>query len=215
LGKRREPRKQVILPVRIFGTGADGRVFSESVTTIDVSQNGVRLDGVKSHIKPDEIIGLTHGEKKVHFRVKWIGQPGTPLAGQIGLQNLTPEKPLWDISLPPGIIDNFLFAGKDRRRFPRVKCSISAEIQPPGSPVIWGKISDLSLGGCFIEMFIPLKLNTAFELALWLGTTKVHLQGEVASVSPGFGNGVRFLNISPELQALLQQHLDSLAPSLA
>jgi hypothetical protein len=74
MGKRREPRKPVELPVRIFGTDASGKIFSENVTTLDVSQRGARLGGVRAQIKVDEIIGVTHGKNKVHFRVKWAGK---------------------------------------------------------------------------------------------------------------------------------------------
>ena len=207
MGKRREARKPLALPVRIFGTDRGGRMFSENVTTAELSQNGAKLTGVRAALKVDEIIGLTYGKIKVHFKVKWVGQPGSPGEGEIGLLNLTPEKPLWDFPLPSGAMDNFRFADKDRRQSARVKCSISAELHPVGQPVIWGKVSDLSLGGCFVEMPIPLPVNTKFEVALWLGETKLRLKGEVASSSPGFGIGVRFTNISPESQESLRRHM--------
>ena len=207
MGKRREARKPLALPVRIFGTDRGGRMFSENVTTAELSQNGAKLTGVRAALKVDEIIGLTYGKIKVHFKVKWVGEPGSPREGEIGLLNLTPEKPLWDFPLPSGAMDDFRFAGKDRRQSARVKCSISAELHPVGQPVIWGKVSDLSLGGCFVEMPIPLPVNTKFEVALWLGETKLRLKGEVASSSPGFGIGVRFTNISPESQESLRRHM--------
>jgi len=207
MGKRREARKPLALPVRIFGTDRGGRMFSENVTTAELSQNGAKLTGVRAALKVDEIIGLTYGKSKVHFKVKWAGEPGSPKEGEIGLLNLTPEKPLWDFALPSGAMDNFRFADKDRRQSARVKCSISAELHPVGQPVIWGKVSDLSLGGCFVEMPIPLPVNTKFEVALWLGETKLRLKGEVASSSPGFGIGVRFTNISPESQESLRRHM--------
>ena len=78
MGKRREPRKLVEAGVRIFGTDRDGEIFSENVTTLDVSQNGARLAGVKSQLKVDEIVGITYGRNKVHFRVKWVGGPVLP-----------------------------------------------------------------------------------------------------------------------------------------
>ena len=162
-------------------------------------------------LKVDEIIGLTYGKSKVHFKVKWAGEPGSPREGEIGLLNLTPEKPLWDFPLPSGAMDDFRFADKDRRQSARVKCSISAELHPVGQPVIWGKVSDLSLGGCFVEMPIPLPVNTKFEVALWLGETKLRLKGEVASASPGFGIGVRFTNVSPENQESLRRHMQIIA----
>jgi hypothetical protein len=210
MGQRREPRKLIGVPVRIFGTDLAGKIFSENVTTVDVSQKGAKLRGVLARVRVEEIIGATYGKNKVHFRVKWTGEPGSPREGQIGLHNLTPEKPFWDFPLPSAAPDNFSFAGKDRRRSVRVKCSISAELRPVGQPVIWGKVSDLSLGGCFVEMPIPLPVHAKFEIALWLGETKLRLQGEAASASPGFGIGVRFTNLSPENQELLRRHVQTI-----
>ena len=115
MGKRREPRKVVEVPVRIFGTDAHGKIFSENVTALDVSQSGARLGGVRSQIKVDEIVGLTYGKSKVHFRMKWAGSTGSPSEGQVGLLNLSPEKPLWDFPLPHGIVaDNFRSAVERR-----------------------------------------------------------------------------------------------------
>jgi hypothetical protein len=211
MGNRREPRKALEVSVRIFGTDSGGRIFSEKVTTVDVSHNGAKVKGVKTDLKLDEIIGLTCGKNKVHFRVKWAGEAGSPSEGQIGLLNLTPEKPLWDFALPSGAMDTFSFATKNRRRCIRVKCSISVEIHPAeGQLVTWGKASDLSEGGCFVEMPIPLKVDAAVEIALWLGETKLRLQGEVVSSAPGFGIGVRFVNTSLQDRDILQQHLVSI-----
>src|SRR3989442_6881850 len=104
MGKRREARPPRALTVRIFGTDRGGRIFSENVTTADVSQNGAKLTGVRAALKVNEIIGLTYGKSKVHFRVKWAGEPGSPREGEIGLLNLTPEKPLWNFPLPSGVM---------------------------------------------------------------------------------------------------------------
>jgi hypothetical protein len=211
MGQRREPRKPIEMPVRIFGTDAGGKIFSESVTTVDVSQSGAKVRGVQARVKVEEVIGASQGKNKVHFRVKWTGEPGSPKEGEIGLLNLAPQKPFWDVPLPSTTTDNFSFAGNDRRRSVRVRCSISAELHPVGQPVIWGKVSDLSLGGCFVEMPTPLPLHAKFEIALWLGDSKLRLQSEVASASPGVGMGVRFTSPSAESQELLRRHLQVIA----
>ena len=91
-----------------------------------------------------------------------------------------------------------------------MKCSISVELHCDGQPVIWGKASDLSVGGCFVEMPIPLPVETGFAMALWLGETKVRLHGQVASTSPGFGIGVRFTGVSPETQEFLRRHMEGI-----
>jgi len=127
-----------------------------------------------------------------------------------GTFNLAPEKPLWDLALPSGAMDNFRFTN-DRRKSVRVKCSISVELHPAAGPqVVWGKASDLSVGGCFVEMPIPLKVDTAFEIALWLGETKLLLSGKVTNSAPGFGIGVRFVNASPQAHAILQRQVAAL-----
>ena len=93
--------------MRIFGTDRAGKIFSENVSTLDISQNGARLHGVKAQLKLDEIVGVTCGRNKVHFRVKWAGGAGTQADGQVGLLNLSPDKPFWDVPLPHSVIDNF------------------------------------------------------------------------------------------------------------
>ena len=213
MGKRREPRKAMQVPVRIFGTDANGKIFSEKVTTASISNNGVRLDGVRAQLNVDEIVGLTYGNHKVHFRVKWVGVPGTPRQGAVGLMNLTPERPMWDFPLPHPMMDNFREDSRgDRRSSPRVKCSVSVELRAEGQPNIWGKASDLGTGGCFVEMPIPLKQGSKFEIILWIAGTKLKLQAAVVSSAPGYGIGIRFLDVSPQDQERLRNFIKSLSP---
>ena len=84
MGKRREPRKEIKVPVRIFGTDRSGQIFSEKVFTVNVSRQGVELSGVQAQPNPDEIVGITYGVTKSHFRVKWVGQPGSSLGRTFG-----------------------------------------------------------------------------------------------------------------------------------
>ena len=73
MARRREPRKEVQVPVRIFGTDSSGHVFSEKAVTVNVSRQGAELSGVQPQLNLDEIVGLTYGKNRVHFRVKWVG----------------------------------------------------------------------------------------------------------------------------------------------
>jgi PilZ domain len=213
LGNRREARKTVSVQVRIFGTDRDGKVFAENVQTIDVSQGGAKLGGVRTSLQVDEVIGLGYGKNKAHFRVKWTGDPGTASQGTVGLLNLTPQKPLWDFPLPVSDVDTFFQQqASDRRRWPRVKCSISVEIRQPGQAMIWAKASDLGQGGCFVEMPIPLAIGSRFDIALWLRDSKLQLVGRVVSVAPGFGNGVCFEDVSLESQDYLRRFIASIVP---
>jgi len=208
-----EPRKAIEVPVRVFGTDCNGKPFYENLTTVDVSLRGAKLGGLKAKLQLDEIIGLTYGKNKAHFRVKWIGTPGTATEGVLGLLNLTPGKPLWDFPISQLDAETAdIQPSGERRLWPRVKCSVSVEIRAAGEAIIWGKASDLSQGGCFIEMAIPLRNGISFDIALWLGEAKLHLQGQVVSVQPGFGNGVRFLGLTSEHQTHLRRFIETIAP---
>jgi len=211
MGKRREPRKEISVPVRIFGTDSGGQIFSEKVNTCNVSRHGAELSGVKAQLKAEEIIGLTYGPNKGHFRVQWVGPPGTPKAGHVGLANLNPEKALWDFPLPLATLDATVRDAHDRRRHPRLKSLNSVEIYPNGQNTpIRARTADLSLGGCFVEMSTPLAVGTPVRLGLWVGDTKLWINGKAVSLAPGFGNGVAFLDMGEMEQAELKKFLSSM-----
>ena len=214
MGTRREPRVPARLPVRIFGTDANGRRFSEDVHTADISRYGARLKGVLAQLRVGEIVGLTHGASKGRFVVQWAGQPGTPQAGQVGLFNNAPEKWTWETPLPPAYIDNYsgtARATQERRKYPRFKSVNSVQVQSQGqSAPIWGKTVDLSEGGCFIEMPIPLDKGSRVKLTLWVKESKLFATGNIISSRPGFGNGVQFTEMSALDSQKLTEFLHSL-----
>lgn len=212
MGRRREPRKEVQVPVRIFGTDSSGHVFSAKAVTANVSQQGVELSGVEPLLKVDEIIGLAYSTNKVHFRVKWLGQPGTAKAGHVGLLNTSPDKPLWDFSLPSPIPDNHQPNVSQQRKHPRIKCGNSVELHTKDGASFWAKIADLSLGGCYVEMAIPLQPGSKLSVGIWIGETKVWADCEVAYGTPGLGVGLKFIRISESDLERIRQFLAPLAP---
>jgi hypothetical protein len=212
MGKRIEPRKDVQVPVRIFGTDKTGAVFSQKAATVNISRNGVEISGVESPLAVDEIIGLTYGPNKVHFRVKWVGAAGSPRAGHIGLLNVAPGKPLWDFPLEPSAPDPYQGVMSERRQHPRYRCQNSIEIHIHNGASFWGTVADLSLGGCYAEMAIPLPTGTKLKAALWFGEAKAWAEGEVAHSTPGFGVGIRFTNIADPDLSLIRRYLESLTP---
>jgi hypothetical protein len=208
MGKRREPRKDIRVAVRIFGTDRGGQLFSEKVFTVNVSQQGVELSGVQAQPNVDEIVGITHGVTKAHFRVKWVGQPGSDKAGRLGLLNLSPEKSLWDFPLPPPGYDATVRDARDRRASSRAKCASSVEIYPTGEAApIRTRTADLSLGGCFLEMPNPLPAGTQIRIALWVKDFKLWVNAEVITSTPGFGIGVKFTEMTEQDRNQLKQFI--------
>jgi hypothetical protein len=210
MGKRREPRKEIKVPVRIFGTDSGGQIFSEKVFTVNVSLQGAELTGVQAQPKVDEIVGLTYGATKAHFRVKWVGERGSAKAGHLGVLNLSPEKSLWDFPLPPPSFDMPVRDTHDRRAHPRSKCTSSVEVYPTGETApIRSRTSDLSLGGCFLEMPNPLPKGKGIRIALWVKEFKLWANGEVITSTPGFGIGVKFTQMTEQDKNQLKQFLES------
>jgi hypothetical protein len=171
----------------------------------------VQLGGVQAQPKVDEIVGVTYGPTKAHFRVKWVGERGSAQEGNMGLLNLAPDKSFWDFPLPPPAFDASVRDTKDRRTSPRIKCASSAEVYPAGQNApIRTRTVDLSLGGCFLEMPNPLPKGSQIRIALWVKEFKLWASAEVVTSTPGFGIGVKFTEIAGQDKNQLRQFLDSM-----
>jgi hypothetical protein len=99
LGKRREERIEVALPVLLTGTDVSGRAFQQMVTTCNISRRGAQLKGIERQLRPGDTIFLTYRGRKEEFRVAWTGGSVTPAAGQIGVVTLERNTSLWDLDV--------------------------------------------------------------------------------------------------------------------
>jgi c-di-GMP-binding flagellar brake protein YcgR len=83
------------------------------------------------------------------------------------------------------------------RRFPRVKVSIPAEARHAMENFPRrGQTSNLSEGGCYIEMVQTLEPPTCVDVVLWLNGAKIVAHAEVVTRDAHLGNGIRFIRIS-------------------
>jgi hypothetical protein len=210
---RREPRKDVRVPVRIFGTDAAGKTFNENVFTVNVSRGGAMVIEVKTQLKIGEVIGIVYGKSKSRYEVRWIGAPATPQQNLAGLQSVKSEEIIWDFPLPATTEDLVRARSlNERRQHPRRRCSLSVELHPASQESrVWGRVSDISLGGCFVEMSSTLKEGTKVRLALWIQDKKLWAVGKVAAARLGSGVGIEFEEIKTDDREQLKRYLDTLA----
>jgi hypothetical protein len=101
---RRGSRAAQSLRVIVRGKDRNGNPFSQSSYTMDISDDGARLDNIAYLTAPGEVIEVKrrwHG--KARFRVAWIGQVGTSESNQIGICTLDSGKLPWRIKFvaPP------------------------------------------------------------------------------------------------------------------
>lgn len=100
LGKRREARIEVSVPVLITGTDVNGRAFQQMVTTCNISRRGAQLKCIERQLRAGDRVFLTCRGRKEEFRVAWAGGSGTSAAGQIGVVTPDLNTSLWDPDLP-------------------------------------------------------------------------------------------------------------------
>ena len=96
LGKRRDPRIDLALPVLLTGTDVSGRPLDQRVMTVNISRRGALLDGIHGMLEPGNKISLARLHKKEQFRVTWVGGKDTPAADQIGVAAVDPNTSFWD-----------------------------------------------------------------------------------------------------------------------
>jgi hypothetical protein len=96
---RRRPRLAKSLRVLVKGTDAKGHPFVQSAYTVDLSQDGARLDSIGFLTAPGQTIQVRRRWRSATFRVVWIGQVGSREANQVGVVALQSDKDIWHVPL--------------------------------------------------------------------------------------------------------------------
>src|SRR5438105_4371873 len=96
MSRRREPRVEIDLAVKVWGFDLYGNTFVQHARTINATRAGARLIGIDC-VKAGEVISIQHGERKSRFRVVWVGRENTPKAQQIGVHCLDTETSLFSL----------------------------------------------------------------------------------------------------------------------
>jgi hypothetical protein len=97
---RRKPRVPKSMRVVVKGIDSKGHRFVQTAYTVDLSQDGARLDGIGFLTSPGQTIEVRRYWRKANFRVIWIGQVGTREANQVGVFGLQSDKNIWRVELP-------------------------------------------------------------------------------------------------------------------
>lgn len=173
--RRRNARVQIQVPVTIKN---DHTGFLQTVPTSDISEGGMAVQFAKQQKDP--------GPWNVHFTL-----PGTRTAidvvGEVAWHN-------------PG--------GQIGIRFTNLEVDLSHELrqwlnqQSPESekddPPVRCKLTDLSLGGCYLEIASPFPPRTRIVLSMRAGGLELRVEGVVRVMHPEVGMGVEFTQSTSE-----------------
>jgi len=103
---------------------------------------------------------------------------------------------------------------KNRRLYPRMKGRLTTEIGQVGQPLpALGIVTNLSLGGCYVETSAVLLPGSEVKFTFSVARTTVSITGDVIRMDMGVGAAVKFLDESQESRSHLQQILEHLAES--
>jgi len=96
-GKRRQKRTKAVVPVRVR---IDGDHSSHPAYTLDFSDHGVKLGGIRSEMQVGGGIEVSCRHKRARFRVIWILTHQGSSEKQVGAECCEPEKGIWGVELP-------------------------------------------------------------------------------------------------------------------
>src|SRR5271154_385584 len=223
MGRRSEQRIAISFPVTVRGSDSRGNEFSVATETFDISLAGASIKGLNTIAEPGGKIDVEFGDQSARYGVQWVGKSGSSKAGRIGVRCLEPGKYIWGVPAKGSEPDTYdpskpvplprrpsesaggayaapaSFGGDERRKFARHACRIETQVvTEDGSIGVPGTITDVSLGGCYVEMLSPLPVDSTIHLSLNPGTSTLHMSGKVRSSQTGLGMGVSFTGMGPE-----------------
>lgn len=146
---------------------------------------------------------------------------GKPSSGASGLYAANTDEKItlsnWSGEKPQAKSDKEAVARlrseRDNRRGEiRYACRLGAEVYERGSSVRnYCHLSDLSPGGCYLEMAIVFPVGTEIEITVRTHDMKLRVSGEVKASHPSYGMGILFKLNTKEERAGVQQLIDFVA----
>jgi c-di-GMP-binding flagellar brake protein YcgR len=186
--RRRNARVAVQIPVGLTNpkTGAN-----MSLTTVDLSEGGMAVT-VRGGHRPtgswriDFTLPGTTTDLELPAEFAW---EGTRKQAGLRFLQVSPEA---TIQLREWLKQN------------------SADVEQDDPPISC-RLTDLSLGGCYLEIASPFPVSSRVMLAMRAAGVEVRAQGVVRVMHPDKGMGVEFTQATPEHRAAVEKFLGMLA----
>jgi c-di-GMP-binding flagellar brake protein YcgR len=186
--RRRNARVAVEIPVVMRSAEAGGNM---KVTTIDLSEGGMAVS-MPNRRRPS-------GCCQIAFTLPWTNASlelpaefaweGTSTQAGLRFQQISPE------------------ATRQLREWLKQNSPDAEQDDPP----IRCQLTDLSLGGCYLEMSSPFPVSSRVTLSMRAANVEVRAQGLVRVMHPEKGMGVEFTQATPEHGAAVEKFLGVLS----
>jgi hypothetical protein len=93
LEKRKVTRRKMVLPVKVSTDTVNLLAY-----TVDITDGGARLGGLRADLQLGMIISLQRGSHKAKFRVAWVQEIG-PNELRAGVECMEPHGNFWGVNL--------------------------------------------------------------------------------------------------------------------
>jgi c-di-GMP-binding flagellar brake protein YcgR len=182
--RRRNARVEVQIPVVMRNPAGGTNV---KVTTIDLSEGGMAVN-IPSGRRPtgrwQAVFTLPGTEAALELAAEFAWEGNGAQAG-LRFQKISPEA---THQLQVWLKQNSPDAEQDD---PPIRC----------------QLTDLSVGGCYLEISSPFPASSRVTLSMRAGTAEVRAQGVVRIMHPDKGMGVEFTQATPEHRAAVEKFL--------
>ena len=184
--RRRNTRVAVEIPVNVTGLGK----ATQRIVTSDLSEGGLAVQLPR------------RAKKKGSLRVKFT-LPGTDqiidCAAEVAWEN-------------PGLHTGIRFVDLSREQRTYLKSWVTRhcpEIEKEDPPVPC-KLTDLSPGGCYLEMPSPFPVNSRVLIVMRNSDLSLHVEGVVRVMHPESGMGVEFFQTTSQQRQQVEKFIQSL-----
>ncbi len=185
--RRRNARVLVQVPVVLRSTGAGNNM---KVTTIDLSEGGMAVSvprGRRPNGKWQIVFTLPGTETALELPAEFAWE-GTAEQAGLRFQQISPE------------------ATRQLREWLKQNSADEEQDDPP----IRCQLTDLSLGGCYLEISSPFPASSRVTLSMRVASVEVRAQGVVRIMHPEKGMGVEFTQTTPGHREAVEKFLEVL-----
>ncbi len=194
-----------VLPIRVWGTDAQGSIFRESVSARDVTERGALLDGLTQKLHLGDLVGVEYNNRKAHARITGI-EEASSTSQLCSVQLLDNAACPWQGALPK-IVQEAPPPPKERRRYVRHKIPIGLEIRQESGVPLHVRATDVSPGGCYVETMLPMKKGAEMEVTIWLESGRIVTKAIVRTSDVAVGMGIEFIGMTAAETDLLDQFI--------
>ena len=219
-GKKLPPTSKVYFQFKLPGQSASVRLSGQVVWQDWNGRGGVQFVDVPKASRKllDEFLGARlpkEAEKQEYFDVNDVTvEMEEPPGWSVISREWTPAHGAAAVAeeVAPVAATTTAADANNRRAQTRYTCRIGAEVYRTGTSVPnHCCLTDLSSGGCYLEVALPFPQGSTVEILVRTYDLKLRLRGIVQASHPGYGMGVAFELKTKEEQANLKKLTDFVA----